>query len=171
MITTPGPAPQPGPASRLWADILRMYDAPGIAALCLRLQDDGDIDVMLLLCLCHAAGALAAPLTPAEVDDLRARMTPWRQTAVLPLRRLRIALRAPVDSVPEDLREGLRDRLKGVELAAERVQADLFAAWLAERGQGTAPGSPDPKQGLRHLLGATPATEAELDQLLAAARG
>lgn len=95
-------------------------------------------------------------------------MAPWRHAAVRPLRHLRIALRTPVPQVPDDLREAVRSRLKGVELAAERVQAALFAAWLAGR-DGSGPADPCP--GLRRLLGTTPVTEAELDLLLTAARG
>lgn len=148
----------------IWAAILRMYDAPGVAPLCLRLQDEGGIDVLLLLCLCHAARMQSA-LTPADVDSLMAEMEPWRQAAVRPLRSLRIALRAPVPPVPDVLRESVRTRLKAAELAAERVQATLFSDWLARRH---APGTTDPRPGLHHLLGATPVTSAELDLLLSA---
>lgn len=150
-------------AASVWAGALRLYAAPGVAPLCLRLQDQGGVDVMLLLCLCHAAQTQAA-LSPAEVDALRIEMEPWREAAVRPLRALRIALRAPVAAVPDDLREGFRTRLKALEQEAERVQAQLFAAWLDRR-----PGPPaaDPRPGLRRLLGAAPITEAELDLLLA----
>lgn len=148
----------------IWAGILRIYDAPGVAPLCLRLQDEGGIDVMLLLCLCHAARQNAA-LTPAEVDALIAGMEPWRQAAVRPLRALRIALRAPVPAVPDALRESVRTRLKAAELESERVQAALFADWLSRR---PTPGTADARPGLRHLLRAAAVTEAELDLLLSA---
>lgn len=146
----------------LWAAITAAYARPGIAPLCLRLQDQGGIDVMVLLGLCYAARALGAPLSPAEVQALRSRSEPWRAAAVRPARALRIALRAPVAGVADDQREGFRDRLKAVELAAERVQAGIIADWLAGRGAGAA----DPLPGLRSFLGGTPVTEGEIAQLL-----
>lgn len=146
----------------LWQAITAAYARPGIAPLCLRLQDQGGIDVMVLLGLCYATRALGAPLSPVEVQALRDLSEPWRAAAVRPARALRIALRAPVAGVAEDRREGFRDRLKAVELAAERVQGDLIAEWLAGRGAGVA----DPLPGLRSFLGGTPVTEAEIGQLL-----
>jgi uncharacterized protein (TIGR02444 family) len=156
-------------AESLWQGIVRAYARPGIAPLCLRLQDQGDTDVTLLLCLCHAARALNAPLSVAEVEALRSRTEPWRDRAVRPLRHLRIALRAPVDAVSEDRREAFRDRLKSLELAAEKVQAGLVADWLAARQTPVV--SVDPIAGLRHFLGQTPVTDAELSLLVDAFGG
>ncbi|MCC0080951.1 MAG: TIGR02444 family protein [Rhodobacter sp.] len=146
----------------LWAAITAAYARPGIAPLCLRLQDQGGIDVMLLLGLCYAARALGAPLSPAEVQALRAASEPWRAAAVRPARALRIALRGTVAGVADETREGVRDRLKAVELAAERVQAGIIAAHLASRvAQDAAP-----LAGLRYFLGGAPVTEGEIAQLL-----
>lgn len=154
------------PAEMLWRRTVAAYAAPGVAPLCLRLQDQGDIDVMLLLCLCYAASVLKAPLSAEEVGALRARVQPWRAGAVRPVRALRVALRAPVDGVPEAARDAFRDRLKGLELAAEKVQADLVADWLAARRMAGVPA--DPLQGLRSFLGPTPITDAEMALLIAA---
>ncbi len=140
-------------AETLWNCIVAAYGVPGVAPLCLRLQDEGDIDVLLLLALCQV------PLAPAEVEALAATLAPWRAAAVLPVRRLRRALRAPVAPVPEAQREGFRNQVKALELAAERLQAGLIADWLAARG----PQAPaDPEAGLRHLLRGVAISEAEL---------
>ena len=152
---------------QLWTAIIAAYARPGVAALCLRLQADGDIDVMLLLALCYAGATLNAPLTPDEVGAVRALSEPWRATAVRPARQLRIALRAPVPAVPDDARESLRERLKAAELASEQIQADIIARWLTTR---TGPAAATPYPGLRALLAQTPATDAELALLLDAFR-
>lgn len=157
------------PAEALWRSVGAAYAAPGVAPLCLRLQDQGDVDVLLLLCLCHASRALKAPLRIREVEALRALVQPWRDRAVRPVRQLRIALREPVDHVPETTREAFRDRLKALELAAEKVQAGLVADWLAARPVSRPPA--DPLAGLRHFLGQTPVTGPELALLLDAFGG
>lgn len=154
------------PAEMLWRRTVAAYAVPGVAPLCLRLQDQGDVDVMLLLCLCYAASVLKAPLSADEVEALRAVVEPWRVGAVRPVRTLRVALRASVDGVPEAAREAFRDRLKALELAAEKVQADLVADWLAARPAAGVPA--DPYRGLRSFLGPTPITDAETALLIAA---
>ena len=153
-------------ADALWSSVGAAYARPGVAPLCLRLQEQGDIDVMLLLCLCHAAGPMGAPLTPAEVDALRTRMEPWRAKAVRPVRRLRMALRTPVAHVPDERREAFRAQIKALELASERLQAGLVADWLDQRPPARGPVEALP--GLMHFLGDTPVSQAELALLLAA---
>jgi uncharacterized protein (TIGR02444 family) len=147
----------------LWTAVVGAYGQFGVAPLCLRLQEQGDIDVILLLSLCYAARGLGMPLSPAEVQALQAASEPWRARAVRPVRALRIALRAPVEGVGDTARETFRDQLKAMELAAERLQAGVAAAWLADReGAETA----DPLPGLRSFLEGTPVTETEISQLL-----
>ena len=161
-------------ADTLWRAVVAAYAVPGVAPLCLRLQAEGDIDVLLLLCLCYAAQVQNAPLSVSEVEALRALSEPWRACAVRPARQLRSDLRDPVLSVPDAVREGFRERVKALELAAERVQADLVAAWLAKRAtSGSCDANPggtasDPLPGLRHFFGTTPVTQSELKLLLAA---
>lgn len=150
------------PAESLWQAVVAAYGKPGVAPLCLRLQETGDIDVMLLLSLCYAARGLGAPLAPAEVRALRALSEPWRARAVRPARRLRIDLRAPIEGVADTAREGFRDRLKAIELEAERMQAGIAADWLTTRKSG----APDPLPGLHAYLCGTPITEAEIALLL-----
>ncbi len=133
-----------------WSFALGFYGRPGIAPLCLRLQAEGGTDVLLLIAHCWGESA-GAPLTPAEIEALRAHTADWRTRAVLPLRALRVDLRGAVDHLPEADRETFRDRLKQVELAAEKVQAGMIAAWFAARIPAE---KGDFLQGLRLLAGA-----------------
>lgn len=149
-----------------WAFALAFYTRPGIAPLCLRLQAEGGTDVMLLIAHCYATARQGAPLTGAECDALRAHMADWRARTVLPLRALRVDLRAPVPHLPEAEREAFRDRLKQVELAAEKVQAGMIAGWLAARRPAT---DGDFARTLRGIIGAADLTEADLTLLHQAA--
>ena len=151
----------------LWPFALAFYAQPGIAPLCLRLQAEGGTDVMVLIAHCFAFARQGAPLTMAEIRTLGRHTQDWRRRTVLPLRALRIDLRAPVVHLPEAEREAFRDRLKRAELAAEEVQAGMISILLAARH---AEKSGDFAQTLRGITGAAALSEADLALLTAAAR-
>ncbi|MCB1397594.1 MAG: TIGR02444 family protein [Rhodobacter sp.] len=155
------------PAEALWASITRAWARPGIAPLCLRWQQDGDVDIVLLLALCHAAVVLRAPLSVPEVQALTAAMEPWRAEAVRPLRRLRMALRTPVPGVGADRQDPFRDRLKALEQEAEWVQVSLLANWLAGRDAGEA----DPEAGVRWFLRGVTVRDGEVEAVMGAFEG
>ena len=152
--------------SDLWRFALAFYARPGIAPLCLRLQSEGGTDVMLLIAHCYATARQDAPLTLPEVQALRDHMADWRQRAVLPLRALRVDLREPVAHLPEAEREAFRDRLKQVELAAEKVQAGMIAAWLAARVPAE---KGDFAQTLRNITGTATLPDTDITLLAEAA--
>ena len=153
--------------SALWRFALAFYAQPGIAPLCLRLQADGGTDVRLLIAHCYASARLEASLGVPDVQALRDHVADLRSRAVLPLRALRVNLRAPVAHLPESEREAFRDRLKQIELAAEKMQVGMVAAWLAAR-MSAEPG--DFAQTLREIIGAAPLTDTDLALLTMAAR-
>jgi len=152
----------------LWSFALAFYAQPGVAPLCLRLQAEGETDVMLLIAHCFAFAGQDAPLTGAEVQALSRHVEDWRRRAVLPLRALRVDLRDPVARLPEAGREAFRDRLKQAELAAEKVQAGMISDWFAARRPDM---SGDFVQTLRGITGTAPLPEADLTLLRTAARG
>lgn len=156
-----------GAGDRLWDAITAAYARPGIAPLCLRLQADGDIDVVLLLTLCHAS-ATGSPLPVSAVDRLRADVAPWRSRAILPLRRLRMDLRQPVAGIDPERQESVRTRIKALELQAERLQVDLLADALAREAEVP---DPDALAAVNHVLGGTPITRAEHQALRTAFGG
>ncbi|KJK08795.1 MULTISPECIES: TIGR02444 family protein [unclassified Pseudomonas] len=112
----------------LWNFALNLYARPGVEAVCLQWQDQGG-DVCLLLC---AAWLNTRGATPSEqrVQALREMATPWQTDVVKPLRSLRQHWR---DAAAQDPQlASLRERVKGLELEAERV--------LLERLQGVCEG-------------------------------
>lgn len=125
--------------SPFWQFSLRYYRQPGVAAACLVLQDEAGIDVNLLLFLMWQASQLRAWSAP-EIAAVEDRIRPWRDMTVIPLRRLRRALKSPPALVEPGAAEGYRTRIKAVELEAERLQQEAMAQ-LAEGAGGTAAGS------------------------------
>lgn len=152
-----------------WSFALSFYAREGVAPLCLRLQAEGRADVMLLIAHCYAMIRHDMPLTLPELQELRDHMADWRQRAVLPLRAIRVDLRDEVQQLPDSARQGFRDRLKQLELAAERIQADMIAHWL--KGRILPPsGDDDFVQGLRDIAGPAPLPVEDITLLTRAAR-
>lgn len=119
-------------ADSLWRYALAAYGAEGVSGLCLDLQDSHGLDVPMLLFALWAGtrGGLSAPsLERAErvAED-------WSRETVQPLRAVRRALKAgppaswPPTGPDASAVEAYRERVKGVEVAAERLLLDALAA-------------------------------------------
>ncbi|MHA7817178.1 MAG: TIGR02444 family protein [Pseudohaliea sp.] len=144
----------------LWAGITALYGEPGVAEACLVAQDEAGADVLLLLAAALMArrGVSLDGAGPA----LAAAVEPWRSEVVRPLRALRRRWRG-LDGV-----EPLRERLKALELEAERAQFERLAPRLAG-----SPAEPGARLLRENLAAVEPMLSAgSLDALAAAlARG
>ncbi len=110
------------PAGAFWDASLRVYAQPGVAHLCLTLQDTWQLDVNLLLFCLHAGGQ-GHLLTAAELQALDAAAAPWRDHVVRPLRSVRRWLKGQAPSLPEPAdAQALRQQTQAAELAAECCQ-------------------------------------------------
>lgn len=99
----------------LWNWAVDTYGRPGVAEAALALQDDHGQNVPLLLW-----AAFVRTTEPEALNAAAALARTWENTAILPLRGVRRALKAPLPPTPEATREGLRAQVKAAELAAER---------------------------------------------------
>lgn len=115
----------PSQGSPFWQFSLRFYRLPKVAEACLVLQDRAGVDVNLLLYLLWVATQFRR-LTAADVAALEARIAPWRQAAVIPLRNIRRALKSPPALPAAAEAEAFRNRIKAVELEAERLQQEAM---------------------------------------------
>lgn len=101
----------------LWNFSVALYARPGVAGLCLTLQDEAGANVCLLLAALwlERRGVAASSARIAQLEELA---RPWQATVTTPLRALR---RAWKDAARSDaaLAE-LRGRLAALELQAER---------------------------------------------------
>lgn len=101
----------------LWSFALSTYARPGIEAACLRLQAQG-ADVCLLLCGAWLEQRGVA-LTAERLQALKQLAGPWQAQVVEPLRQVRTQWRGMAQQ--DELLAGLRERVKALELDAERV--------------------------------------------------
>ena len=116
----------------LWDWTLEAYARPGVPEATLMLQDEHGQNTSLLLWAVWAEAADPALLTRAAEAAHR-----WEDVALVPLRAVRRALKAPAPPVTDDAREALREDVKSAELRAERVLMETLAE-LSPGGRGGA---------------------------------
>lgn len=134
-------ATTPVSKSPFWRFSVKFYAVPGVAPACIELQDQAGVDVNIFFFLLWNA-AQGRTFTEAEVRELESLIGAWRDMAVVPLREVRRALKAPPAIMPPDTAEGFRTRIKAVELEAERLQQEAMYD-LAQSGRfGRAAASP-----------------------------
>ena len=116
--------------SPFWRFSLRFYRYPGVADACIALQDGCGVDVnVLLFFLWLAVARRSVPLAVAKA--VCAKVTPWRDDVVAPLRTLRRRLKDGSPLVERNAAELFRTRIKAVELESERLQQESMFALAA----------------------------------------
>jgi uncharacterized protein (TIGR02444 family) len=115
----------PAQGSPFWRFSLRFYRAPAVAEACIALQEEAGIDVNLLLFLLWHASERRR-LSQSDIEAIEGRICAWRETTVIPLRTLRRALKSPPVLVAPAAAEAFRNRIKAVELEAERLQQEAM---------------------------------------------
>ncbi|MBW8816049.1 MAG: TIGR02444 family protein [Caulobacterales bacterium] len=146
----------------IWEWVLEAYGRPGVPEACLELQDRFGQNTSFLLWAVHAETA-----NPELLKRAAAAALAWDRVALTPLRASRRALKAPLPPVPDAGREALREEVKGLELAAERL--------LMETLEGLSRGASDGAPALAALEAASaawgPPAPADALAALAAALG
>ena len=117
-------------ADELWRFALAFYAQPEIERVCLALQDEQGVDVVLLIGLLWLAARDGRAVGDSDIARLDAAIAGWRDTVVRPLRDLRRSLKARLADLPASAAE-TRNNIKAAELSAERVAVDLLAAAIA----------------------------------------
>ena len=115
----------------LWDWAVAAYGAPGVSQACLALQDDHDQNAPLLLWSAWVAATGRRPdaeTLEAACDTARA----WDGVVVGPLRAMRRTLKAPVPDIDDGPRETIRNRVKALELEAERHLLEALEALAPE---------------------------------------
>jgi uncharacterized protein (TIGR02444 family) len=116
--------------SPFWRFSLRFYRRPGVADACIALQDACGVDVnILLFFLWLATAKQRVPLAAAQ--EVCAKVAPWRDDVVVPLRTLRRRLKDGSSLVERGTAELFRTRIKAVELESERLQQEALFALTA----------------------------------------
>jgi uncharacterized protein (TIGR02444 family) len=143
----------------IWDRVLEAYARPGVPEACLALQDRHGQNTSLLLWAVFAE-AKDPELLARAAEAARA----WDATALVPLREVRRALKPALPPFDDAARLALREDVKALELAAERLLLETLDA--LDGGHGGAPalqaleaasaawGRPAPPEALAELAAA-----------------
>lgn len=113
----------------IWEWALEAYGRPGVPEACLELQDRHGQNTSLLLWAVY--DEVSDPdLLARAAEATRA----WDRTALVPLRDVRRALKSPLPPFDDGARLALREEVKGLELAAERLLLETLDRLSAGRG-------------------------------------
>jgi len=116
---------------RLWDWAVAAYSAPGVGEACLGLQDSHEQNVPVLLWSGWVAATGRKPdaeTIEAACDTARA----WDSVVVAPLRSVRRTLKAPIPDIDDGPREAVRNRIKALELEAEKHLLEALEALAPE---------------------------------------
>jgi uncharacterized protein (TIGR02444 family) len=110
-----------------WRFSLKFYRQSGVSEACIELQDRFGVDVNLLLFLVWLASD-DRQLSAEEVRMLDDNVRDWRNLTIVPIRDVRRRLKGTETLVDPGVQEAFRNKVKTVELEAERLQQEaLFA--------------------------------------------
>lgn len=118
---------QPAPSvsfSGLWEFSLERYARPGVADVCLHLQDEQGVNVNVLL-WCAWLDARGLMLDATRLHNAQKRIRAWDEHYVIPLRQLRRRMKVEFGSADDGI-EAVRECIKQAELLAEKQ----LQSWL-----------------------------------------
>jgi len=129
------PAGCEGQPADLWHFSCAFYAQPGVSEALLALQDRAGLDVNLILFALWQGACGLRRLSQAELMAAERSAGPIRAAIVLPLRALRRKLRSDRDGDVQRLRE----RIKTLEIAAERIVQRRLARLAGTPASDTVP--------------------------------
>jgi uncharacterized protein (TIGR02444 family) len=131
-------AEQNSSASPFWRFSLGFYRLAGVAEACLQLQDRCGADVNIVLFMLWTA-TLQHRLRPDAVQALADKMRAWQTDVIAPIRNLRRLLKVDPLLLDKGNAEVFRNKIKALELEAERLQQEAMFALSAELKSEHAP--------------------------------
>lgn len=117
-----------------WDFSLRTYGTSGVAPACLALQDDYALDVNVLLYCCWTSQR-GIRLSGSDLERVLDFSRPWAKNIVQPLRTARNWMQSDGCAqarVPTDSCLQLRESIKAIELASERLQQRVLESMTGD---------------------------------------
>ena len=141
----------PNKPQKFWNFSLALYDAQGVAAACLELQEAYQLDVNLIL-FCFWHGSAYGKIDQELLQNVLEVSIEWRCGVVQPLRSARAWMK--LNPNPSKQFDSLRERIKADELMAEKFQIEKIAslALAFNRGRQCVVGNDDTRENIDSLL-------------------
>jgi uncharacterized protein (TIGR02444 family) len=155
----------PNKPQKFWTFSLELYDAEGVAAACVELQDAYQLDVNLIL-FCFWHGSVYGKIDQELLQNIIKLSIEWRSGVVQPLRSARSWMK--LNSNPSDQFDSLRERIKADELMAEKFQIERIAnlTLVFNKGRKCVLSNDDAEENIDSLL---VAVKIERDEKIASA--
>ena len=155
----------PNKPQKFWTFSLELYDAEGVAAACLELQDAYQLDVNLIL-FCFWHGSVYGKIDQELLQNIIKLSIEWRSGVVQPLRSARSWMK--LNSNPSEQFDSLRKRIKADELMAEKFQIERIASLtlVFNKGRKCVLSNDDAEENINNLL---VAVKIERDEKIASA--
>lgn len=106
----------------LWQFAEVIYGHAEVSKACLFLQDECGVDVNVLLFALWIGAQRKTLVDVRAIRQVDAVVRQWRQEIVEPLRAIRRRMKTGPSPAPDVATEGLRSRLKDVEIELERIE-------------------------------------------------
>jgi uncharacterized protein (TIGR02444 family) len=129
-----------------WRFSLHFYRQTGVSDACIALQDDCGVDVNLLLFLFWLASD-GRRLSADDVKKLDDAVRDWRNLTIIPIRDTRRRLKDARTAVDPGKQEVFRNKVKAVELDAERLQQEALYGFAQSGTLGAKAAPPDAARG------------------------
>jgi uncharacterized protein (TIGR02444 family) len=116
-----------------WDFSVRTYRTPGVPEACLSMQNDHGADVNMLLYCCWV-GAAAGPFDDELFRRASGYSARWAENVVIPLREARSWMKHTgciAEPTPKESCMQLREQVKTVEFAAEKMQQQVLESLLS----------------------------------------
>ena len=141
----------PNKPQKFWTFSLELYDAQGVAAACLELQDAYQLDVNLIL-FCFWHGSAYGKIDQELLQNVLELSIEWRCGVVQPLRSARAWMK--LNPNPSKQFDSLRERIKADELMAEKFQIEQIAnlTLAFNRGRQCVLANDDTRENIDSLL-------------------
>jgi uncharacterized protein (TIGR02444 family) len=123
------------PSHPFWKYSLALYAQPGVSGDCLMLQDEYGLDVNLVLFSIWAGAEGPGELTEVELSECVARAGQWQTEVVVPIRRIRRALKQDMLGATSELVHLYRPQVQRLELESEHVE-QLLLVTLVPQSRG-----------------------------------
>lgn len=120
-----------------WDFSVRTYRSEGVPDACLALQNEYGADVNMLL-YCAWVGAVLGAFDGELYTAASGFSRDWAESVVIPLRSARTWMKhtgCTTDPMPADGCMQLRDEIKGVEFAAEKLQQQVLESLVTVAGR------------------------------------
>jgi uncharacterized protein (TIGR02444 family) len=123
----------------IWPFARALYARPGVADACLALQSRHGADVDLLIYAAWIGASGRGLVELSDLAQLRAAAAPWQADIVLALRSIRRRLKLPLDAIAAEEGRQLSRRVLDVEIEAERLLLEAWAANAAAASEASIP--------------------------------